>query len=126
MGIITHRFPPTASASSSSASTPLLRALTASAFSPQLCRIQFPDKKFATSVSGAVELDPEAKTIRYYSQESGRVFVHPSSTLFDSQGFSGNAAFLSYFSMISTSRVFVRDLTREFFSSFLLFVLVMG
>ncbi|KAK4138031.1 P-loop containing nucleoside triphosphate hydrolase protein [Trichocladium antarcticum] len=115
MGIITRRFPPGPSSSSSppttTASTPLLRALTASAFSPQLCRIQFPDKKFATSVSGAVELDPEAKTIRYYSQDSGRVFVHPSSTLFDSQGFSGNAAYLSYFSMISTSRVFVRDLT---------------
>lgn len=117
MGIIPHSFsypysqPP--SPSSSSSSPALLRALTASAFSPQICRIQFPDKKFATSVSGAVELDPEAKTIKYFSQENGRVFIHPSSTLFDSQGFGGNAAFLSYFSMIATSKVFVRDLTRE-------------
>ncbi|KAK4223952.1 putative ATP-dependent RNA helicase ucp12 [Podospora fimiseda] len=100
-----------ASASSNSQSTALLRALTASAFSPQICRIQFPDKKFATSMSGAVELDPEAKTIKYFSQESGRVFIHPSSTLFDSQGFGGNASFVSYFSMISTSKIFVRDLT---------------
>lgn len=97
-----------------STSMPLLRALTASAFSPQIARIQFPDKKFMASVSGAVELDPEAKTIRYYTQENGRVFVHPSSTLFDSQGFSGNAAFVSYFTMISTSKIFVRDLTRKF------------
>ncbi|KLU92127.1 hypothetical protein MAPG_11074 [Magnaporthiopsis poae ATCC 64411] len=89
----------------------LLRALTASAFAPQIARIQFPDKKFATSMSGAVELDPEAKTIRYYTQDHGRAFVHPSSTLFDSEGFSGNAAFLSYFSIISTSKVFIRDLT---------------
>ncbi|TLS28167.1 hypothetical protein PpBr36_01686 [Pyricularia pennisetigena] len=89
----------------------LLRALTASAFAPQIARIQYPDKKFAASMSGAVEIDPEAKTIRYYNQENGRVFVHPSSTLFDSQGFSGNAAFLSYFSIISTSKVFIRDLT---------------
>ncbi|KAK4458217.1 putative ATP-dependent RNA helicase ucp12 [Cladorrhinum samala] len=95
----------------SNQSTVLLRALTASAFSPQICRIQFPDKKFATSMSGAVELDPEAKTIKYFSQENGRVFIHPSSTLFDSQGFSGNASFVSYFSMISTSKIFVRDLT---------------
>ncbi|EAQ90749.1 hypothetical protein CHGG_02684 [Chaetomium globosum CBS 148.51] len=99
------------STSQPSASTPLLRALTASAFAPQLCRIQFPDKKFATSVSGAVELDPEAKTIKYFSQDHGRVFIHPSSTMFDSQGFSGSAAFVSYFNMMATSKVFVRDLT---------------
>jgi ATP-dependent RNA helicase DHX57 len=99
--------------SQSSASTPLLRALTASAFSPQICRIQFPDKKFATSVSGAVELDPEAKTIKYFAQDHGRVFIHPSSTMFDSQGFSGNASFMSYFNMMATSKVFVRDLTRK-------------
>ncbi|KAK3299143.1 P-loop containing nucleoside triphosphate hydrolase protein [Chaetomium fimeti] len=75
------------STSQPSASTPLLRALTASAFAPQLCRIQFPDKKFATSVSGA-----------YFSQDHGR-------------GFSGNATFVSYFNMMATSKVFVRDLT---------------
>ncbi|KAG7288704.1 hypothetical protein NEMBOFW57_005060 [Staphylotrichum longicolle] len=96
---------------SSAASTPLLRALTASAFAPQLCRIQFPDKKFATSVSGAVEIDPEAKTIKYFSQDHGRVFIHPASSLFGSQGFSGNAAFLSYFTLMATSKVFIRDLT---------------
>ncbi|PSR81219.1 pre-mRNA-splicing factor ATP-dependent RNA helicase prp22 [Coniella lustricola] len=95
----------------SSTSMPLLRALTASAFSPQIARIQLPDRKFMASVSGAVELDPEAKTIKYFTQENGRVFVHPSSTLFDSQGFSGNAAFVSYFTMMSTSKIFVRDLT---------------
>lgn len=92
----------------------MLRALTASAFSPQIARIQYPEKKFISSVSGAVELDPEARMIKYYTQEQGRVFVHPSSTVFDSQGFSGNAAFMSYFSMISTSKTFIRDLTREF------------
>lgn len=110
--------PPTSSSNSSSSSSSILRALTASAFSPQICRIQFPDKKFATSVSGAVELDPEARTIKYFSQHSGRVFVHPSSTLFDSQSFVGGAAFLSYFSIISTSKVFIRDLTRKFFFFF--------
>ncbi|ROT40849.1 pre-mRNA-splicing factor ATP-dependent RNA helicase PRP43 [Sodiomyces alkalinus F11] len=89
----------------------MLRALTASAFSPQIARIQFPEKKFVNSVSGAVELDPEARMIKYFTQEQGRVFVHPSSTVFDSQGFSGNAAFMSYFSMISTSKTFIRDLT---------------
>ncbi|KAK5993263.1 Putative ATP-dependent RNA helicase ucp12 [Cladobotryum mycophilum] len=89
----------------------LLRALVASAFTPQIARIQYPDKKFASSMSGAVELDPEARAIKYFCQEPGRVFVHPSSTLFGSQGFSGNATYMSYFSMISTSKIFIRDLT---------------
>ncbi|KAI1175456.1 DEAD/DEAH box helicase [Nemania sp. FL0916] len=92
-------------------STPLLRALSASAFTPQIARIQFPDKKFAASVSGAVELDPEARTIKYFTRENGRVFIHPSSALFDCQNFTGNAAFVSYFTMISTSKIFIRDLT---------------
>ncbi|ORY71845.1 P-loop containing nucleoside triphosphate hydrolase protein [Pseudomassariella vexata] len=92
-------------------SLPLVRALTASAFAPQIARIQFPDKKFAASMGGAVELDPEAKLIKYFTQENGRVFIHPSSTLFGSQGFSGNAAFVSYFTMMATSKIFIRDLT---------------
>ncbi|KAH8179625.1 helicase associated domain (HA2) domain-containing protein [Sarocladium implicatum] len=81
----------------------LLRALIASAFTPQIARIQYPDKKFASSMSGAVELDPEARSIKYFNQENGRVFVHPASTLFNSQGFSGKAAYVSYFSIISTT-----------------------
>ncbi|CAH0053373.1 unnamed protein product [Clonostachys solani] len=97
--------------STGSRSSQLLRALVASAFTPQIARIQYPDKKFANSVSGAVELDPEARSIKYFNQENGRVFVHPSSTLFGSQGFSGSASYMSYFSIISTSKVFIRDLT---------------
>lgn len=108
IGIATTETPQTAAVSTS-----LLRALSASAFAPQIARIQFPDKKFAASMSGAVELDPEARTIKYYTHENGRVFIHPSSALFDSQGFTGNAAFVSYFTMISTSKIFIRDLTRR-------------
>ena len=93
------------------ANTALLRALIAGAFSPQVSRIDFPDKKFAPSVSGAVELDPEARTIKYFNEENGRVFIHPSSTLFDAQTFPGNAVFMSYFSKMATSKVFMRELT---------------
>ena len=91
--------------------TALLRALIAGAFNPQLARIDFPDKKFAPSHSGAVELDPEARTIKYFNQDNGRVFVHPSSTLFSTQTFPGGSVYLSYFNRMATSKVFVRDLT---------------
>ncbi|GME44140.1 dead deah box helicase [Neofusicoccum parvum] len=99
----------------------LLRALVAGSFNPQIARIDFPDKKFAASVSGAVELDPEARTIKYFNQDNGRVFVHPSSTLFDAQGFPSGAAFMSYFTKMATSKVFIRDLTPFNSYSLLLF-----
>ncbi|KAK5224689.1 putative ATP-dependent RNA helicase ucp12 [Exophiala xenobiotica] len=91
--------------------TMLLRALIAGALNPQIARIQMPDKKYIASMSGAKELDPEAKTIKYFNEENGRVFVHPSSVLFDAQSFSGGAAFVSYFAKMETSKTFIRDLT---------------
>jgi ATP-dependent RNA helicase DHX57 len=94
--------------------TALLRSLIAGAFNPQVARIDFPDKKFAQSMSGAIELDPEARTIKYFNQENGRVFVHPNSTLFDAQTFPGNAVYMSYFNKITTSKIFIRDLTRTY------------
>ena len=94
------------------ANNALLRALVAGSFNPQLARIDFPDQKFAPSISGAVPMDPEAKTIKFFNQENGRVFVHPSSTLFGAQTFIGGSAYLSYFHKMATSKVFIRELTR--------------
>lgn len=96
-----------------SANNALIRALVAGAFNPQLARIEFPEKKYAPSVSGAVELDPEARTIKFFNQDNGRVFVHPSSTLFGAQSFVGGSMYMSYFNKMATSKVFVRELTRE-------------
>ncbi|CBX96538.1 similar to DEAD/DEAH box helicase [Plenodomus lingam JN3] len=89
----------------------LLRALIAGSFNPQIARIQLPDKRFAAGIAGAVELDPEARMIKYFNQENGRVFVHPSSTLFSSQTFSSTATFIAYFNKMMTSKVFIRDIT---------------
>lgn len=78
-------------------------------------------------MSGAVELDPEAKTIKYFNQENGRVFVHPSSTVFDAQTFPGHSVYMSYFNKMATSKVFIRDLTRMFpLPSPLLFISLSG
>lgn len=99
----------------------LVRALVAGAFNPQIARIDFPDKKFAPSMSGAVELDPEARTIKFFNQDNGRVFVHPSSTLFDAQGFPGGSVYLSFFNKMETKKLFVRELTPFNAYSLLLF-----
>lgn len=61
-------------------------------------------------MSGAKELDPEARTIKYYTEDE-RAFLHPSSTLFDAQGFKGSAAFMAFASKVSTSKIFLRDVT---------------
>ncbi|KAB2108873.1 putative ATP-dependent RNA helicase [Alternaria gaisen] len=99
----------------------LLRALIAGSFNPQIARIQLPDKKFAAGIAGAVELDPSAREIKYFNQENGRVFVHPSSTLFASQTFPHNASFVAYFNKMATSKVFIRDITPFNAYSLLLF-----
>ncbi|CBF86255.1 hypothetical protein AN2138.2 [Aspergillus nidulans FGSC A4] len=99
----------------------LLRALVAGAFQPQIARIAFPDKKFTTSITGTVEVDPDARTIKYFNQENGRVFIHPSSLLFSAQSFPNAAAYLSYFTKMETSKVFIRDLTPFNAYSLLLF-----
>ncbi|KAJ5102093.1 hypothetical protein NUU61_004315 [Penicillium alfredii] len=99
----------------------LLRALIAGAFQPQVAQISFPDKKFASSVTGTVEVDPDARTIKYFNQENGRVFIHPSSILFSAQGYPSAAAYLSYFTKMATSKVFIRDLTPFNAYSLLLF-----
>lgn len=92
----------------------LLRALVAGAFQPQIARIAFPDKKFTSSITGTFEVDPDARTIKYFNQENGRVFIHPSSLLFSVQSYTNAATFLSYFTKMETSKVFVRDLTRKY------------
>lgn len=92
-------------------STTLLRALVAAAFQPQVARIDFPDTKFAASSSGAVALDPEARTIKFFNEDNGRVFVHPGSTLFSAQTFPAGSAYMSYFTKMSTSKIFIRELT---------------
>ncbi|KAJ5295593.1 hypothetical protein N7508_010414 [Penicillium antarcticum] len=99
----------------------LIRALVAGAFQPQVAQISFPDKKFASSVTGTVEVDPDARTIKYFNQENGRVFIHPSSILFSAQGYPNAAAYLSYFTKMATSKVFIRDLTPFNAYSLLLF-----
>ena len=99
----------------------LIRALVAGAFNPQLARIGFPDKKFAPSVSGTMELDPEARTIKFFNQDNGRVFIHPSSTLFDAQTFQGGSVYLSYFNKMETKKLFIRELTPFNVYSLLLF-----
>ncbi|BFZ59473.1 Protein SABRE [Saitoella coloradoensis] len=87
----------------------LVRAVVAAATYPNIARIQLPDRKYQAISAGAIEVDPEAKAIKFFSRDEGRVFLHPSSTLFSAQTFKD--LFLAYFNKQATSKVFLRDAT---------------
>ena len=54
----------------------LVRSIIAASLHPHFLRIDFPSKKFAASHTGTVELDPEARTIKFFSEDNSRSFVH--------------------------------------------------
>lgn len=112
------------------ASALLLRALISASLQPQIASIHFPDRKYIQSLTGAKELDAEAKTIKYFippstsnqssnttpttsrpgtpqprteSPQWQRVFISPSSPLFHSTpaSFTSNASSANYLSYFS-------------------------
>ncbi|KAL9623427.1 MAG: hypothetical protein Q9160_002320 [Pyrenula sp. 1 TL-2023] len=111
----------------------LLRAIISGSLTSQHASISFPSQKFASSISGSVAVDPEARTIKYFSPDlpkndadadneskvnlsSGtttRVFIHPSSCLFSATPatYPSGTHYISYFSKIQTSKPFIRDCT---------------
>lgn len=89
---------------------PLIRALIAGAFTPQIARIQLPDQKFAATNQGSLAVDPEARMIKYFTVD-GRVFLHNSCTLFDAQSFASDTGFLAFFSKFEMQKVFVKECT---------------
>lgn len=91
----------------------LVRALVAGAFTPQVARIKMPEQKFLYSSTGSLAVDPEARTIKYFTSNNERVFIHPSSTMFEMQAFPGNAGFIAFFTKMETSKVFLRDCSRK-------------
>ncbi|KAI5952907.1 ucp12 [Candida jiufengensis] len=71
----------------------LIRAIIAGAFYPNISRVQLPAKKYIKSTVGSLEVDPDAKLIKYWVKRdpkneenelpASRVFIHPSSVFFD-------------------------------------------
>lgn len=106
----------------------LLRALISAAMQPQIATIAYPDKKYIQSMTGAKELDPEARTIKYFlpkasesaaAVDNRRVFIHPSSPLFThppQEGSLGTPHYLSYFNKMATGptgnqKTYIRNTT---------------
>ena len=91
-------------------STPLLSALILASLSPQTLRILYPSTKYTPTSTGNLPLDPTAKSTQFFDENNSRVFIHPSSTLFSAHGYPGSPGFMSFWSKVATSKVFVREL----------------
>ena len=108
------------SPSVSHCSDTLLSAVIAAGLTPNLARILFPDKKYASLSTGTIVKDPEAKTIKYFTREDNRVFIHPSSILFAEKEY-GNASYLAFFTIMQTSKPFIRQITMSNVYAILMF-----
>ncbi|KAI8077768.1 P-loop containing nucleoside triphosphate hydrolase protein [Halteromyces radiatus] len=87
--------------------TNLLKSIIFGGLNPNLARIRLPDTKYDKVLSGTVEREKEAKEIKFYTKQDGRVFLHPASILFNTNQY--GASFLTYFSRMTTSKTFLRD-----------------
>ncbi|CEP19067.1 hypothetical protein [Parasitella parasitica] len=85
----------------------LLKSILFAGLNPNVAKIQLPDTKYDKLLSGTVEREKEAREIKYYTKDDGRVFLHPSSLLFSNNNY--NSSFLTYFSRMTTSKTFIRD-----------------
>lgn len=90
---------------------PLVRAVISAAMNPNLAEIVFPEKVFVSSSVGTIEQDPEAKGIKFFTGDDGRVFVHPSSSVFGANKFIGDSKYCSFSAKMSTSKLFINGIT---------------
>ncbi|KAI9020185.1 P-loop containing nucleoside triphosphate hydrolase protein [Phycomyces nitens] len=87
--------------------TNLIKSILFGGLNPNLAKIRLPDTKYDKVLAGAVEREKEAREIKFYTKDDGRVFLHPSSILFSNNNYT--ASFLTYFSRMTTSKTFIRD-----------------
>lgn len=90
----------------------LVRALMCAGLYPNLVRVRMPDTKFEKTVGGAIEtVVDDARAVKFYAAPHGRVFIHPSSVLFDEAKFEGGWLVFTTKQQVQTDRVYVRDVT---------------
>ncbi|PWN33444.1 P-loop containing nucleoside triphosphate hydrolase protein [Meira miltonrushii] len=68
----------------------LQRALLLAALYPSVVRIAHPQAKYDKAIGGAVEREAEARQVRFFDAQNQRVFLHPSSILFDTNKYASD------------------------------------
>ncbi|ODN98303.1 ATP-dependent RNA helicase A [Cryptococcus wingfieldii CBS 7118] len=96
----------------------LVKSVIVGGLYPRVVRVAMPKAQYERVQQGTIQKDHEAKEVKLFDQ-AGRVFVHPSSILFNESGF--KSGYLAYFSKAETSKVFLRDATEVPLYGMLLF-----
>lgn len=88
---------------------------------PRVARVHLPKSaiKFDRVSAGTVQRENMAKEFKMYDLREGRVFLHPTSILFEVAAW--KSPFLVYFHKHMTSKVFLRDATEVPLYALLLF-----
>lgn len=83
----------------------VLRSILASSL--PLCEIVYPTNSFKNTSVGSIEVDPEARSIRYFLPQGTRVFIHPGSQLFGAKKFVDDAHYLAFASQVLSTKHFI-------------------
>ncbi|CCA73631.1 related to helicases [Serendipita indica DSM 11827] len=98
--------------------TNLVKAIIVGGLWPRISKAVLPKAVFERVAAGSTQKEHQAKEVKYFTQE-GRAFIHPSSTLFSQTTY--KSRFLTYFTKVETSKIFLRDVTEVPLYGLLLF-----
>ncbi|KAL6607673.1 P-loop containing nucleoside triphosphate hydrolase protein [Neocallimastix sp. 'constans'] len=88
---------------------PIIKAALVAGMYPNILKVKHPETSYIETLQGNVARDFEAKNIKLYSKNDGRLFIHPSSVNFSVNKFEDG--FLLYFNKVQTTKAYVRDCT---------------
>jgi len=88
---------------------PIIKAALVAGMYPNILKVKHPETNYIETLQGNVARDFEAKNIKLYSKNDGRLFIHPSSVNFSVNKFEDG--FLLYFNKVQTTKAYVRDTT---------------
>ena len=87
----------------------MVKAALCAGLYPNVVRVRHPEQTFAPSAGGAVAVAAQAKELRFFAREAGRVFLHPSSVNFGCGAFEN--PWLVYSEAVHTAKVYIRECT---------------
>lgn len=90
-----------------------VRAIISASLQPNTAEIVFPQQKYMSTSSGAVQKDgvDDARQIKYFKNTGERVFTHPRSLLFGATDFVDGSRYVSYGAAMMTSKHFIAEIT---------------
>ncbi|KAJ1918463.1 helicase [Tieghemiomyces parasiticus] len=87
----------------------VVKAIILAGLYPNVAHVRLPDKKYEQNMSGAIQVEAEAKQLRYFLDNGAHAFVHPTSVAFHVNRLPSQ--FVAYFRKTVTSKVYLRDVT---------------